>query len=115
MEKSEKPGQRVVRFHRSSEIELAESIDFLNDEAEGLGFRLSDEVEEVTGRILRNPELYVKSDFDDSVRGASLSVFHYTIFYIYDKESELIYILSIAPQRKEPGYWKSRLKDIPFE
>jgi hypothetical protein len=115
LEKSEKPLKRVARFHPSSEIELAESIDFLNNEADELGFKLSDEVETVIRRILRNPELYAQSDFDISVRGASLNVFHYTIFYIYEKESESIYILSIAPHRKEPGYWAERMKEIIFD
>lgn len=111
MKGSREPVQRVVRFHPSSERELAEAVDFLNDEAPGLGFRLSGEVKETISKILRFPETY--AIIEKSVRGASLDVFRYTIFYEFDKESDQIFVVAIAHQSRHPNYWKERLRDIP--
>lgn len=109
MKGSKGPVQRVVRFHPSSERELAEAIDFLNDEASGLGFRLSGEVKTIIGKILRFPETY--AIIEKAVRAASLDVFRYTIFYEFEKESDQIFVVAIAHQRRHPDYWRDRLKD----
>ena len=109
MKRSKEPVQRTVRFHPSSERELAEAIDFLNGEAPGLGFRLSGEVKEIISKILRFPEIYAV--IEKSVRGASLDIFRYTIFYEFEKESDLIFIVAIAHQSRHPDYWKDRIKD----
>lgn len=111
MKGSKGPVQRGVRFHPSSERELAEAIDFLNDEAPGLGFRLSGEVKETIGKILRFPETYAITE--KSVRAASLDVFRYTIFFIFEKESDRIFVVAIAHQSRHPDYWKDRLRDAP--
>lgn len=109
MQKSEKPVLKAVQFHPLSEKELTSSIDYLNEERTGFGFRLSDEFEYMIESIRQFPESFVI--VDSPVRQAVLKTFKYSILFAV--RSELIYVLALAHHSRHPDYWKPRLKDMP--
>ncbi len=47
------------------------------------------------------------------LRGNILSQFPFTIIYAFNEDT--IFIVAFAHHRKEPGYWRDRVKEIPFQ
>jgi toxin ParE1/3/4 len=73
-----------------------------------LGDEFVSAVEEVIECALRAPE--AGSPHLCGTRRMLVERFHYDLVYI--PTDEVMLIVSIAHQRRKPGYWRRRLKDI---
>ena len=92
-------------FSAEAEDELLQSIRYYEQEKPGLGDDFLAEVQSLTLRLL---------DFPDSgapvlrdVRRARVYRFPYDL--VYRIRQDLLIIIAVMHQRREPGYWKNRL------
>ena len=97
------PVKPRVRFVRAAEDELYGSADRYNDERAGRGddflrvVRAAvEEIAEAPGRWARGPHAHKRV----------LGRFPFTIHYRFDA-SEIV-IISVAHQKRRPGYWSRR-------
>lgn len=73
---------------------------------EGLGERFLAEIEATITRIAEGPAHFQRWPDDPSYRRAVVHVFPLVVFYRIDEPRHIVLIVSIAPARREPGYWK---------
>jgi plasmid stabilization system protein ParE len=100
---------KSLRFLRRAREDLDEIVDYYNLEVEGLGYRFSDQLEQILDHMQTFPESYVS--LGGRVRRAAMRDFPYNIHYAnYPDE---IIVASIAHQHRHPDHWKSCLKDLP--
>ena len=92
------------RYLLPAEEELTESAIFYEDKSEGLGTNFLDEIENSVARICKYPELGQKHS--ENLRRFVLARFPYSL--IYGIEKDTIVVVSVAHQRREPGFWKNR-------
>lgn len=74
----------------------------------GLGGEFVAEVEDAVRRALHAPETGSPHLF--GTRRMQVRRFHYDLVYV-PRES-VILIVAVAHQRRKPGYWRRRLKEI---
>jgi len=93
-----------IRLHPSADLEFKEAVKRYNDVIQGLGDRLIDEVEASFELISENSK--VGLELEDNIRRIVLNKFPFSI--LYAEEEPTIYILAVAHQKREPGYWRNR-------
>lgn len=84
--------------------ELADAVNYLDQQFDGLGERFREEVKNSLALIDRYPQAWSTESAD--VRRFLLHRFPYKI--LYSIEADHIYILAIAHQHREPDYWVDR-------
>lgn len=92
-------------FHPEAEVDLIETILYYETQAPGLGGRFAEEVEHSIARLLRNPKIGAPDD--EGFRKWVLDTFPFNLRY--SETEDLVYILTVENQHRNPGYWKSRL------
>ena len=93
-------------LHPEAEAELMESAVYLAEHASRkVAHAYKDEFERVAGIIEIYPELGTQED--DGLRSYPSLKFKYSLIYFETSYGPLI--LAVAPHRREPGYWKTRL------
>ncbi|MCH2209433.1 MAG: type II toxin-antitoxin system RelE/ParE family toxin [Lentisphaerales bacterium] len=85
--------------------ELREAMIFYNEERPGLGLELLDRFEETLEFICDFPLAATKTI--RNTRKSSLKQFPFSI--IYKVNDDLLTVISVAHQKRRPGYWKNRL------
>jgi plasmid stabilization system protein ParE len=73
---------------------------------EGLGDRFLDEIDVTIEHIAEAPEHFQRWPDDPNYRRAVLHVFPFVVFYRIDDARNAVLIVSVAPTKREPGYWK---------
>ena len=95
------------RILRPAQAELRDAVRWYEERGAGLGHALRDEVLDRL-RLLCELPLSAPAWIDDpSFRCSTLRRFPYRIFYFLD-EDQLV-VAAIAHDRREPGYWRSRV------
>ncbi|MEO0948664.1 MAG: type II toxin-antitoxin system RelE/ParE family toxin [Cyanobacteria bacterium J06641_5] len=93
-------------FHPDAEAELNHAIDYYEARVKGLGVDFANTAFSSMETILAHPEIW--PILENEVRRCLLPRFPYGILYTV-KPTE-IFILSVMHLRKEPFYWRERLK-----
>lgn len=97
-----------ARFLKAAKLELEEAVDYYNGEEDGLGDDFAVKAAEALRRVRRFPNAW--SILAPGIRRCRLNRFPYGLVYgVRDKE---ILIIAVMHQRRKPGYWKHRLKDV---
>jgi plasmid stabilization system protein ParE len=73
---------------------------------EGLGDRFLDEIDAAIERIADAPQRFQRWPDDPSYRRTVVHVFPFVVFYWIDEPRHTVLIVSVAPAKREPGYWK---------
>jgi toxin ParE1/3/4 len=94
-----------VEFHPAAARELVETSAFHDNEVPGLGERFVVEVERVVSLVAELPN--IGQEIEKSRRRIVLARFPYS--RIYSTESEDVWVLAVAHQRRRPGYWHGRM------
>lgn len=97
------------RFHDAAGVELTDAIAYYDGKTPGLGDRFLAEIKAATRYIERYPEIAPIIDLD--VRAKGLSRFPYTLMYV--AEHQELFIVAVAHQSRQPGYWADRLTEKP--
>jgi toxin ParE1/3/4 len=94
-------------FHPEAEQELYEAATYYEAGLSGLGQEFGDEVNRVINVLLEHPELGARAD--DDLRHFVLRRFPFSV--VYAAADQLLYIVAIAHGSREPGYWRTRVRD----
>jgi len=92
--------------------ELRAARKWYNRRAPGVGERLVDLVDEKIGDIARAPESFPRDQRDPIARRARVPKYPYTLIFMIHDDSVVV-ILALAHGKRQPGYWKKRLRLAP--
>ena len=93
-----------VDFHPEAEHELNEYANFYESEIAGLGIRFVEEARRIASLIADHPN--VGQEIEKEFRHCVFVSFPHS--YIYQIESDRIWILAVAHHRRRPGLWRER-------
>lgn len=94
-----------LEFHPEAELELIEAALNYELEVPGLSERFGAEVRRAIDLLLDQPDLGHRIDPD--LRQLVLRRFPFTL--IYNASPEVLYVISVAHDKRRPGYWRSRV------
>ena len=92
-------------FHPEAEVDFIETVLYYETQAPGLGGRFAAEVEHAIEQLLMHPKIGASDK--EGFRKWVLDTFPYNLRYT--ESDELVYILVVESQNRNPGYWKSRV------
>ena len=95
----------ALRFLPEAEAELLHEVEYYSDVRPGTGIRFQAAVEAALGHAMRHPSGGAPTG--ERTRGVLVKGFPFTVVY-RATEGELL-VVAVAPHRKRPGYWLSRL------
>jgi len=95
-----------IEFLEEAQFELDESVDFYNNEVEGLGDTFLQEVLNSIDRIARYPEAW--HPLSKNTRRCQTRRFPYGL--IYTVLSDTVLIISVSNLHRKPNHWKKRRK-----
>jgi len=93
-----------IEYHFAATEELLDEIEYLEQQAPGLGRRLFLEVERAEEMLMRHPEAGALAA--PGIRKWVLLRFRYSL--IYTVNGTMLLILAIAHTSRQPGYWAGR-------
>ena len=93
-------------FHPEAVLEFAEAVQFYKERGRGLGRRFATETRSAIQKAVAHPERW--RVIEDDVRRCLVKVFPYSVLYTI--EDGYILIIAIAHGKRQPGYWRDRLK-----
>jgi len=93
-----------VGYHPLADQELSAAALFYHGQAHGLGGEFMDEVEHAEAFLAAFP--LAGRTLRGGIRRLGLRRFPFDL--IYEVQSDQLWILAVAHQRREPGYWVSR-------
>jgi len=93
-----------IEFHPEASLEFLAAADFYENEVPGLGEGFISEVERITALIESHPA--IGKPIDEVFRRAVLVRFPFSV--IYSAESNKLWVIAVAHQRRRPGYWHGR-------
>jgi len=96
-----------LRFSRAAETDLAEAAAYYDEQFDGLGARLLDEVEAALGRITAFPDAW--QPLSENTRRCRLQRFTYGV--IYRVKGDEVLVLAVAHLHREPGHWRERSEE----
>ena len=96
-------------FHPDAAVEFEEAVRYYQERGRTLGDRFAAEVRRTIGSILATPGRW--RVLEDDVRRCLVRVFPYSVLYTIEPNSVLI--VAVAHAKREPGYWRYRLRSKP--
>lgn len=96
-----------VKFSTVAEEELDDATLYYEQAMPGLGGQFRDEVERAALQLGRMPLLW--PEIWKPVRRCLLSRFPYAL--IYSVEADYVFVIAVAHQHRQPGYWHERIKN----
>lgn len=93
-------------FHPEAEVDFIETVRYYETQAPGLGERFAAEVQHAIEQLLMHPKIGASDK--EGFRKWVLDTFPYNLRYT--ESGELVYILVVESQNRNPGYWKSRVE-----
>jgi toxin ParE1/3/4 len=93
-------------FHPDALAEYRDAALYYAERRDGLDFRFIKNVEKAIRQIVDSPTRFHRAS--QNVRCFRLRVFPYSILYTIEDTS--ILIVALMHFRREPGYWKNRIK-----
>lgn len=94
-----------LTFHVEADAEVTEAARYYELQVEDLGVSFLEELDAALDRIIAHPKASPLVGRD--VRRAVLRRFPYSVFYAI--ESDRIWIIAVAHQKRRPNYWLDRL------
>lgn len=95
-------------FLPEADEEFREAAWYYEYEAPGVGLKFVAEVHRGVMFITEYP--YAAAEVGSGIRKKVLN--HFPFSLLYAVEPEMILIVAVAHQKKRPGYWRDRLKDL---
>jgi plasmid stabilization system protein ParE len=98
------------RFHREALAEFEDSALYYEGERTGLGYEFTLDFERTRDLIIEFPEIG-RTVHPAGVRQFAFRQFKHRI--LYSPAKDLIRILAVSHQHRDPDHWLDRLKDVP--
>lgn len=99
---------KPYRYLQEADQEFQEQIDYFDGVSRTVATRFVDDVQAAVNEIRQYPQ--IGAPLTRQVRKRVLTGFKYSILYV-DTPDEII-IVALAPHRRRPGYWRSRLRHL---
>lgn len=102
--------ETCFRYHPEAEEEFFGAVDWYEDREPGLGRRFLNAVRSAVDVVVDDPEAWATWpgwDREPAVRSKVVNGFPYRLVYLVHS-TELV-VIAIAPQKREPGYWRARV------
>lgn len=96
----------IYDFHPEAEEEFLSAINYYEECHIGLGHNFAREVYSAIQSIIEHPKTWPFFYMD--IRRRLINRFPFAI--LYSDEDDSVYILAVMHLRRDPSYWKSRLK-----
>lgn len=98
---------RSIRRHPEADAELLAAVAWYDEEAE-LGADFLAEARDLSARLADAPESFPPDPVLEGIRRARLKRFPWClVFTVHDEE---VFVLAVAHLRREPGYWRQRVR-----
>ena len=94
-----------ILFLKPAKAEFMSAISFYNEQSEGLGYEFAAEVNRTLERILQYPDAWLQ--LSKRTRRCRTNRFPYGL--IYQAGVDVILIVAVMHQSRNPESWKSRL------
>lgn len=94
-----------IEFLEPARTDLLEAVEYYNDQEEGLGFELSEEIRTTIERIVQYPTAWPL--ISKRTRRCRSKRFPYGI--IYQIRGETLLIIAVLHLRREPQSWRTRI------
>ena len=94
-----------IRFLEIAEIELQNSVEYFNEQSEGLGYEFAGEVKRTLLRIAHYPKAW--NPLSKRTRRCRTNRFPYGVIYQIRKDE--ILVVAVMHLHKHPDSWKSRI------
>ena len=94
------------RILHSAEDEIAEGMDYYNEQYPGLGYEFAVEIKEGMNRIKFFPEAWPQ--FIDTIRISHINRFPYGI--LYEVRQKSIIVFAVMHLKQNPEKWEDKLK-----
>lgn len=98
-------------FLPAAEAEYLQAVRFFEEQRPGLGAALINEFERIATLATTKPNTW-KLVHPSGIRRIGLRRFPYTVFYRVLLSGEL-QITAFAHHRRRPGYWLTRISNVP--
>ncbi len=99
---------RRRRFLPGAEAGFLRAVAWHAAKRPGLGDEFVSKVEETFQRMLRAPEIGAPHLY--GTRRMLVNRFRYGVVYL--TREPLVLVVAVSHQRRKPGYWRNRLKEI---
>ena len=98
---------RTVRYHPEARAEFLHDVEYYA----GISIRLAElydkAVHAAEMQAAANPEAWPK--YGQKTRRVIDRRFKFSLAYLHSENE--IYVVSVAPTKRKPGYWRKRLRD----
>lgn len=94
-----------IQFLTIAQKELADAVDWYNEQADGLGNEFIDKLDRAIRRIAAYPQSC--AEIEPDLRRCLVARFPYAL--IYGLEKDKIIVVAIAHLHRQPRYWIERL------
>lgn len=96
---------RAIRYHEDAREEFLHEVRFYSAISPRLGERFDRAMQDAEARIAESP------DMGTVYLHGTLRVFpkRFKFSLVYVANESDVFVLAVAPFRRKPGYWKSRL------
>lgn len=101
-----KTEMKGVLFHPEAEEDMTSSAVFYEARSKGLGHKFLNEIAHSLDLIFSSPKTWPV--FSDDIRRFLLQRFPFCL--LYEIKNDYIYIIAVMHLRREPFYWKNRIK-----
>ena len=93
---------KIFKLALSSEAEkdIDETFEYYEAQQEGLGQRFEDDLDAQLELLQKNPEIFAR--YKEEIRKGNLKKFPYSFYYQNDMPQEIIDILAVFAQAKNP-------------
>ena len=98
---------KPYRFHRDADSEFTDALRYYSEQGPELGNRFYNEIEAAIQAVCAHPSRF--RQIDPPVRRYLVSDFPYGLLYI--DEPDRVWIIAVAPLRRDTDYWKHRLSN----
>ena len=98
---------KKVTFHPDVSEDIEGSYTWYENELNGLGLQFISELEKGFDAISYAPSTW--STFEYGFRRYILSRFPFSV--VYKEESDVIFVVAVMHNSRNPEYWKERMKD----
>lgn len=96
---------KLATFHSEASAELLDAMDWYDERQYGLGAELMTEVQRAVNKIEHDPGIGARFR-NTKFRFYRVDRFPYLVYY--QEFLDRVWIVTIAHERRRPGYWKRR-------
>ena len=100
---------KKIELHPEAEEDIEKAVNYYEDRRSGYGNKFLDNYVNSTDLIRTFPE--AGTQYYEKVLFITLKDFPFSIFYLNLEAS--IFVLAVIHDRRRPGFWLDRLKDLP--